>query len=402
MKYVILGASAAGVNAANVLRMLDKTSEIIMISEDTRIYSKCILHYYMSGKKDADELNFMPPDFIEKNRIEWKKGIKATAIDIENKTVDLSDGTKQNYDKLLIATGSHSFVPPIEGVQGSDNVCCFHTLEECEKLMNLAKTAKHIVILGAGLVGVDVACGLLDQNKDITMVDMKEHMLAIQLDAEAASVYQNKFTQAGIKQYYNTSAASVEKNVHGLVENVVLKDGTKLPCDLLVIAAGVRANVGFLKDTGLELDKKGLVIDKESRTNIKDIYGAGDVTGKDLIWPVAVKEGVVAALNMAGKEGHMTDFFYGKSWMNFFDIPTLSYGVHELPDETYEQEVKKTMLKGYKKIIYKDKKVAGAILQGDLSYSGVLTVMIHDGIKLPDVKKKLLDYTGDDFLAPRS
>ena len=402
MKYVILGASAAGVNAAYVLRMLDKAAEIIMISEDTRIYSKCILHYYMSGKKDADGLNFMPPDFIEKNQIEWKKGIKATAIDIENKTVDLSDGTKQDYDKLLIATGSHSFVPPIEGVQGADNVCCFHTLEECEKLMKLAKTAKHIVILGAGLVGVDVACGLLDQNKDITMVDMKEHMLAIQLDDEAASVYQNKFTQAGIKQYYNTSVASVEKNAHGLVENVVLKDGTKLPCDLLVIAAGVRANVGFLKDTGLELDKKGLVIDKESRTNIKDIYGAGDVTGKDLIWPVAVKEGVVAALNMAGKEGHMTDFFYGKSWMNFFDIPTLSYGVHELPDETYEQEVKKTMLKGYKKIIYKDKKVAGAILQGDLSYSGVLTVMIHDGIKLPDVKKKLLDYTGDDFLAPRS
>ena len=402
MKYVILGASAAGVNAAYVLRMLDKAAEIIMISEDTRIYSKCILHYYMSGKKDADGLNFMPPDFIEKNQIEWKKGIKATAIDIENKTVDLSDGTKQDYDKLLIATGSHSFVPPIEGVQGADNVCCFHTLEECEKLMKLAKTAKHIVILGAGLVGVDVACGLLDQNKDITMVDMKEHMLAIQLDDEAASVYQNKFTQADIKQYYNTSVASVEKNAHGLVENVVLKDGTKLPCDLLVIAAGVRANVGFLKDTGLELDKKGLVIDKESRTNIKDIYGAGDVTGKDLIWPVAVKEGVVAALNMAGKEGHMTDFFYGKSWMNFFDIPTLSYGVHELPDETYEQEVKKTMLKGYKKIIYKDKKVAGAILQGDLSYSGVLTVMIHDGIKLPDVKKKLLDYTGDDFLAPRS
>ena len=402
MKYVILGASAAGVNAAYVLRMLDKAAEIIMISEDTRIYSKCILHYYMSGKKDADGLNFMPPDFIEKNQIEWKKGIKATAIDIENKIVDLSDGTKQDYDKLLIATGSHSFVPPIEGVQGADNVCCFHTLEECEKLMKLAKTAKHIVILGAGLVGVDVACGLLDQNKDITMVDMKEHMLAIQLDDEAASVYQNKFTQAGIKQYYNTSVASVEKNAHGLVENVVLKDGTKLPCDLLVIAAGVRANVGFLKDTGLELDKKGLVIDKESRTNIKDIYGAGDVTGKDLIWPVAVKEGVVAALNMDGKEGHMTDFFYGKSWMNFFDIPTLSYGVHELPDETYEQEVKKTMLKGYKKIIYKDKKVAGAILQGDLSYSGVLTVMIHDGIKLPDVKKKLLDYTGDDFLAPRS
>ena len=402
MKYVILGASAAGVNAANVLRMLDKTSEIIMISEDTRIYSKCILHYYMSGKKDADGLNFMPPDFIEKNQIEWKKGIKATGIDIANKTVDLSDGTKQDYDKLLIATGSHSFIPPIEGVYGADNVCCFHTLEECEKLMQLAHNAKYIVILGAGLVGVDVACGLLNQDKDITMVDMKEHMLAIQLDDEAASVYQNKFTQAGIKQYYNTSAASVEKNAQGLIENVVLKDGTKLPCDLLVIAAGVRANVDFLKDSGLALDAKGLVIDKESRTNIEDIYGAGDVTGKDLIWPVAVKEGVVAALNMAGKEGHMTDFFYGNSWMNFFDIPTLSYGVHELPDETYEQEVKKTMLKGYKKIIYKDKKVAGAILQGDLSYSGVLTVLIHDGIKLPDVKKKLLDYTGDDFLAPRS
>lgn len=402
MKYVILGASAAGINAAYVLRMVDKDAEITIISEDDRIYSKCIMHYYMSGKRSLDGLAFVAPDFMEKNQIEWKKGIRAVAIDTEKKEVALSDGNVQTFDKLLIATGSHSFMPPISGIDGAENICGFHTLEECQKLMKLSETAEHIVILGAGLVGVDVACGLLGMQKQVTMIDMKDHMLAIQLDDMAAKTYQERFTEYGIKQYYNTSAASVERGSDGNITAVVLQDGTKVVCDLLVIAAGVRANVDFLKDTGIELDQKGLVIDKQGHTNIKDIYGAGDVTGKDLIWPVAVKEGVVAAMNMVGKESYMTDFFYGKSWMNFFDIPTLSYGIHDLPDDSYKQELQEKNGNDYKRLIYKDGKVAGAILQGDLSYADVLTILIHDGIKLPDIEKNLLDYTGDDFIAPRS
>lgn len=401
MKYVILGASAAGVNAAYVLRMIDKNAEIIIISEDDRIYSKCIMHYYMAGKRSLEGLSFVSPDFMEENRVEWKKGIRATEINIVKKEVHLSNGTAQTYDKLLIATGSHFFMPPISGIQGAENVCGFHTLEECQQLMKLSEQAEHIVILGAGLVGVDVACGLLEKEKHVTMVDMKDHMLAIQLDDVAAQTYQKRFTECGIKQYYNTSVSSVEKGKNGNLTAVVLKDGTKIACDLLVVAAGVRANVDFLKDTGIELDQKGLVIDRQGHTNIKDIYGAGDVTGKDLIWPVAVKEGVVAALNMAGKESYMTDFFYGKSWMNFFDIPTLSYGIHELPDASYKQEIYKKQGDDYKRLIYKDKKVAGAILQGNLSYAGVLTVLINDGIKLPDVEKNLLDYTADEFIAAR-
>lgn len=401
MKYVILGASAAGINAANVLRMVDKDAEITVISEDSRIYSKCIMHYYMSGKRSLDGLSFVAPDFMEKNQIEWKMGIRAERIDTAKKEVQLSDGNVQPFDKLLIATGSHSFMPPISGIDGADNVCGFHTLAECQKLMKLTETAEHIVILGAGLVGVDVACGLMEMQKHVTMIDMKDHMLAIQLDDVAAQTYQARFTERGIEQYYNTSVASVETGMDGNITAVVLEDGTKVFCDLLVIAAGVRANVDFLKGTDIELDKKGLVIDAQGHTSIKDIYGAGDVTGKDLIWPVAVKEGVVAAMNMAGKESTMTDFFYGKSWMNFFDIPTLSYGIHDLLDDSYKQELQEKTGNDYKRLIYKEGKIAGAILQGDLSYADVLTILIHDGIKLPDVEKNLLDYTGDDFIAPR-
>lgn len=394
MKYVILGASAAGINGALTLRRLDKEAEIVLISKDERIYSRCIMHHYMEGKRALKELSFVEDNFTEKNRITWKRGKQAVRLDNANQMLYLEDGEGETYDKLLIAAGSHSFLPPIEGLEGAENFCGFHDLGDCEKVLACAEKAEHIVILGAGLVGVDVATGLLDRGKELALVDMKEHMLAVQLDEEAARVYQDEFTRRGVKQYYKTGAAKVIQNEEHRITKVVLTDQTVLDCDLLVIAAGVRANVDFLKGSGIETDRFGLVIDKQGRTNDPLVYGAGDVTGRDLIWPVAVKEGIVAASNMAGKSCEMTDFFYGKSWMNFFEVPTLSYGLHELPDDTYTLEQQQPGSAGYRKLIYKNGRLSGAILQGDLSYSGVLTLLIHGGIDPRMAENGLLNLDG--------
>lgn len=399
MKYVILGASAAGVNGASMLRRLDKDAEITLVSEDTRIYSRCIMHHYMEGKRARKDLSFVEDDFIEKNKIVWKCGKRAVGLDAPNKTLYLMDGETVFYDKLLIATGSHSFLPPIEGAEGAENLCGFHDFADCEKVLAYAEKARHIVILGAGLVGVDVAIGLLDKNKSIAMVDMKEHMLAVQLDERAARVYQDEFTRQGVGQYYNTGVSRAVQNSRNEITQVVLTDQRILDCDLLVTAAGVRANVDFLKDSGIETDQLGLVIDKRGRTNDPSVYGAGDVTGRDMIWPVAVKEGIVAASNMAGKDCTMTDFFYGKSWMNFFGIPTLAYGIHEPLDDSYTLEQDQQAPAGYRKLIYKDNQVQGAILQGNLSYSGVLTRLIHGGIAGNEAEGGLLKLDGADFLA---
>lgn len=401
MKFVIIGASAAGLHAVYVLRMLNKEAEIVILSEDRRLYSKCNMHYYMVGKKTMDGLNFMSENFIEDNKITWKKGISVTAVYPEKNQIETCEGDIEEYDKLLIASGAYSFIPPIAGIDKATNVCGFRSIEDCERIMELSKKSEHIVILGAGLVGVDVVCGLMDTGADISMIDTNSHLLAVQLDSKASHTYQARFAEKGVKFYFDTSIKELKANSYGDITAVILKNDEEIPCDLLVVSAGVRANISFLENSGLELDGKGLVIDKQGRTNIDNIYGAGDVTGKNLIWPVAVKEGVVAAVNMSGLKSEMTDYFYGKSWMNFFDIPTLSYGIHELSDNSYGQEIEGGP-KGYRRIIYKDKKVEGAIVQGDISYTDVLNILIHDGIKLPDVKKKLLDYTGEDFIAPRN
>ena len=121
MKYVVLGASAAGISGARRLRELDASAEITLISTDEHIYSRCILHHYIEGIRDLHKLQFVPADFIEANRIHWLKGEAAVKVDTANKTVTTSTGKEVTFDKLLIATGSHVFFPPIPGLKEAHN-----------------------------------------------------------------------------------------------------------------------------------------------------------------------------------------------------------------------------------------------------------------------------------------
>jgi len=397
-KHLIIGASIAGLSAIEVLRQNDKESEIVLISEEKDIYSKCIMHLYMAGERSEEMLKFIEPDFMKKNKVKWKKGEKVISIDPAKKQVILSDQAVEKYDNLLIAIGSHSAVPPIEGLKDAKNACAFHSLDDCKKVLELSEKAEDIVILGAGLVGVDAAFGLTSIGKSVTMVDMKEHMLSMQLDEKAAKVYADKFVKRGVSQYYNVGVNKVEKNDNGLIEKIVLSDGRKLLCDLLIVATGVKANVECLHGSGLEVDRSGLVIDENCKTNIEDIYGAGDVTGLCLIWPVAAKEGRTAAINMTGGKAKMNDFFFSKATINIFDIPTMSFGIHEAPDDTYKVEVKEGKDGSYQKLIYKNGKIFGAIIQKDMKYTGILNQLKYKDLNLADTDKNLLDFDYADLL----
>ena len=167
---------------------------------------------------------------------------------------------------------------------------------------------------------------------------------------------------------------------------LVINTGEEIPCELVIVATGVRSNVNFLNYSNVECDKFGLVIDTQGKTNVKDVFGAGDVTGRNPIWPTAVKEGIIAANNMCGINSEMTDFFASKSTMNFLGIPTMSLGINTPPDETYQIEIESDDDGNYKKIIHKDGKIYGSILQGDLSYSGVLTQLIKRKIDVSETR----------------
>lgn len=396
MKYVVIGSSAAGISGIRELRKLDKDSEIVLISKDKSIYSRCILHHYLGGKRTMEELNFAEPDFEALYQVQWIKGLACTGVDPAQKKVTLEDGSNVSYDKLLIATGSHTFIPPIRNLPGAKNVIGFRNVEDIEALKEAAKTCKNFVVIGSGLVGLDCTSGLLELGVNVTLVEMAGWLLTRQLDQRAARTYQEAFAAKGVKQYYGVGITEAVLNDNGEITALVLADGTQIPCDYVVVTAGVRSNVEFLEGSGIETSRFGLVYDETGKTSDENIYGAGDVSGLRPIWPVAVKEGIIAASNMAGVPRKMTDFFASKSTMNFLGIPSMSLGNVNPEDDSYSVEIRETKT-SYKKIVHKNGKITGAILQGDLAYGGILQQLIAHKIDITKVKKPIFDVDYSDF-----
>ena len=195
---------------------------------------------------------------------------------------------------------------------------------------------------------------------------------------------------------FNVRAEKVIVDENNNPVAIKLNTDEEVPGELIIACTGVRSNVGFLEGSGIECDKFGLIFNPKGETNVKDVYGAGDISGRNPIWPTAVKEGLIAANNMCNKDIYMEDFFGSKNTMNFCGVATMSLGTVIKPDDTYEEAVE---IKGkdYKKIIHKNGTIYGAIVQGDLSYVGVLTQLIKDKINIDRVKKPIFQIDYSDF-----
>lgn len=396
MRYIVVGASAAGISGAKTLRELDKDAEIILVSKDENVYSRCILHHYISGHRDIEALDFTDRDFFEKYNIEWKKGLEVKSIDDREHVIGLSNGESLKYDKILLATGASAFIPPVENLREAKNVVGLRNLEDAIKIKEEAEKVKNVVVLGAGLVGIDAIAGLAFKDLNVTLVEMGDRVLPIQLDKYASSKYEKRFEDAGVKLKLGVRAEKVLIDENKNPKALLINTGEEIPCELIIVATGVRSNVVFLKDSSIETDRFGLIINEKGETNARDVYGAGDITGRNPIWPTAVKEGIIAANNMVGNEIFMEDFFGSKNTMNFLGLTTMSLGVVNALDDSYTEEIDISG-ENYKKIIHKDGKIYGAIIQGDLSYAGVLTQLIKEKIHVSKVKKPLFEIDYADF-----
>ena len=396
MAYVVVGASAAGINAAKTLREINKDIEIILVSKDEHVYSRCILHHFLDGRRNIDDLDFSPAEFFEKYDVKWIKGVEVTAIDTKEKELKLDNGENLYYEKVLLATGASSFLPPIENLRTANNVIGLRNLDDAIKIKEIAPKVNNIIILGAGLVGVDAMAGLLDYDAKVTMIEMGDRILPLQLDHYAANVYIERLKEEGVDFRFNVRAEKVIVDENNNPVAIKLNTGEEVPGELIIACTGVRSNVGFLEGSGIECDKFGLIFNPKGETNVKEVYGAGDISGRNPIWPTAVKEGLIAANNMCDKEIYMEDFFGSKNTMNFCGVATMSLGTVIKPDDTYKEAVE-VKGKDYKKIIHKDGVIYGAIVQGDLSYVGILTQIIKDKINVDRVKKPIFQIDYSDF-----
>jgi|AGTN01.2.fsa_nt_gi NAD(P)H-nitrite reductase len=397
MKYVIIGNSAAAVGCIEALRKCDGAGSITVISDETHhVYSRPLISYYLAGKVTPENMAYRKKDFYGKHRVETLLGKKAAAIDPGKKAVTLDDGTAVPYDKLLIATGSSPFVPPTEGLAAQDNAFTFLKYDDALGIGKLLTKQSNVVIVGAGLIGLKAAEGIAPVAGSVHVVELAPRVLPMILDDAAAAPVQKRIEEQGVVFHLGMTVARVAGERH--IEKVILKDGTELPCDILVMGVGVRPNVAEARAAGVEVNR-GIVIDGHSRTSVRDIWAAGDVTeSEDLIsgerkimalWPNAYTQGRAAAFDMCGREDDNGGVFPMNA-VGFFGLPIITAGVQGGEGTTVlsRDDPKKGLMKRF---IVKDDRLVGMILVGDVDRAGIYTYLMSEKIPLSSLEKGLTD-----------
>lgn len=394
MIYAIIGVGAAGITAAKTIRKCQPDAYITMISEDEYVHSRCMLHRYLSYERNEKELSFIEDDFFDSDNISWISGKKVTTIQTDKKEVLLEDGMAIHFDKLLIATGANSFIPPVGQFREANNVFGLRHLSDAQKIRKMAENASKILVVGSGLVGMDAAYAFLEQKKEVTVVEMADRILPLQLNETAGAPYQDLFEQHGCKFLLGKKASETHMNEQGAIDFVVLDDGTKVACDLVVVAAGVRPALECIADTPVKADRF-ITVSNNMETSCSDIYAAGDVTGLSGIWPNAMNQGEIAAYNMCGLKMEYVDRYAMKNTMNFYGLTTLSLGrgVAEDGDTVLECEDSHN----YKRAILRDGKLDSILLQGTIDYSGIYQYLIKNQIDLSTIEKDIFHLSFADF-----
>ncbi len=398
MHYVIVGGSASGINAIEAIRSLDKEGKISLISdEEFSLYSRCLITYFLAGKLTEDKLKYRSSDFYEKQKVEALHGIKAKKVLPEKRKLLLDNGRELAYDRLLIATGAS---PKMVEVPGSDKegILGLRTYQDAQLINERLDKVNTVSILGGGLIGLRAAYSLHARNKQVKVIVKSNQVLSQMLDSGAANFIRRKIEQKGIQVM--TGLAAVEFLGGKEVSGLVLDDGKKLECELVIVGKGVRPNLELVKGTEIKTDY-GIIVDDYLQTNFPNIYAAGDVAqGKDLIsgqstinalWPCAVAQGRVAGLNMAGKKLKY-DGSMAMNSVEFFGLPVISMGITRPKDKEYEQLVREDEKNFvYKKVVLRKNRVQGMILVNKIEQAGVMGILMRKKVDVSSIKEMLLE-----------
>ncbi len=394
MTHVIIGAGAAGISAAKTIRKLEPKADIIMVSVDDQVHSRCMLHKYLSHERDEAALSFVPDDFFDTLGIKWLKNKEAVHIDPMKQSVLLDDGTELNFDRLLIATGAHSVIPPIVNLREAKNVFGLRNLSDARQIRKFAQSADKILVIGSGLVGMDAAYAFLEQKKDVTVLELADRILPKQLDEKAGKAYQKLFAQHGCKFVLGRKVVLTTMPENDEINSVMLDDGTILECDMIVVAAGVRPATDCTENCEIAVDRF-IKVNDCMETSCKNIYAAGDVNGISAIWPNAMKQGYTAACNMCGVPTPYEDPYGMKNTMNFYGLTTLSLGdgITRDGDQILSQEDSGC----YKRAILRDGRLQSIMIQGPIDYTGIYQYLIKNQVSLDTVKTDIFHLSFADF-----
>jgi len=396
MRYVIIGGSGGGISAVEAIRSVDQGSQIDLFSdEETPLFSRVLLPYYVAEELSKPLLNFRSSDFFEQNKINAHIGVRVEGISIDSKTVRTEAGDQFPFDKLLLATGGKAIVPPIPGID-KEGISPLKTMVDAERIYHLK--GKMAVVIGAGSIGVETSISLRRRGMEVTLLEQLGHVLPTVFDEEAASIIKKRIEDLGITTV--TGEKAIQFTGNGQVKSVVT-DSREIKCDMVVLAVGVKPAIELAQKAGIGMGSLGgIKVDSQMMTNLPDIYAAGDVTETydisrdsnwiNAIWPCAVEQGRIAGLNMAGRKTSYEGSFRRNSIGNFIGVPAISMGVtHADTCSSCEggeesQEIRRRTKDTYKKLILKNSRIVGAILVGQTQKAGLFSILLKRKIDVAD------------------
>ena len=385
--YVIIGNSIAAIGTIEGIRKVDTTGTITVIGNENHfVYGRPLISYMLMGKTTLEKMNYRDLSFYDDNKVETILGVEVTAIDKDKKLVALSNGSTVSYKKLMLATGSRPFLPPMKGIELVEKKTSFMTIDDALKLDSMINSESNVLVVGAGLIGLKCVEGILSKVKSITVIDLANRVLPSILDEKGSDLVKASLEKKGVKFILGESIAEFTS-----AATATTTQGKELSFDALVTAVGVRPNTQLFQAIGGQVNR-GIVVDTLGKTSIEDIYAGGDCaecfdiscdTQRIVaILPNAYFQGRAAGISMAGGEEPFDQAMPMNS-IGFFDLHIITAGSY-----IGDKDIVLDDENNYKVLFTKDNKLVGFIMIGDVQRAGIYTSLIRNKTPLDSI-----DYT---------
>ncbi|MCI0518630.1 MAG: FAD-dependent oxidoreductase [Chloroflexi bacterium] len=391
MRIIIVGNSAAGLSALEAFRKIDQVSCITVVTkESARPYSRVLLPYFLRGKIPFTNLFIRNEGYFDALDAECIED-RAIRVDAESRQLALESGRTLGYDRLLVASGSSPVKPPIPGLEG-EGIFHLWSLDDAERLAPYFAQGGKVAIIGAGFISLQAAWAALSRGLEVCVLEVLPRIMPRVLDDQCAQLLHQRMEQMGVEIRVSTVIEGVERASGGRF-SLHLKGGDVVSADFIIVGAGVRPNVDFLRGTDIQI-KQGILVNDRMETSIPGIYAAGDVAqlpsalGSDLVvhalWPTAVKSGRIAGTNMAGEEA----IFNGSLNMNvtqMFEITVASMGDFVKVDGMMTWSDESIPEDQYLSIFLKDGVPVGAVSAGSselVATLGMLQPLIREKVRV--------------------
>ena len=371
--YVIIGDGISGSSAAETLREKDPEAEITIVTDEGEpLYNRILIKEFAKGKLPEAPISIHDEGWYADRDIELRLNTHVLGIDSDEHVVHTHEGEDLGYDKLLVATGGTPTQLPVEN-SDADGIHHFWTFQDARKIQEHAAEADTGVVVGAGLLGIDLAaiCGAQEVDAHYLMRGDRWWRYALSLDG--AEIIHQGLRDKGVTPVFDSGVDRFEVDADGHVTGAIDPNGDRYDADFVGIAIGLNFNTEYLRGAGIEEDG-GIIVDKYMQTNVDDIYASGDLTrfydtilgeyAQNGSWGSAKEQGKTAATNMAADD-EVDAFRWVSSYsITHFDFPFLSFGHPTIGDEYVERKYSDTE---WRRIALKDGKVIGGVLIGDLA-----------------------------------